>query len=269
MWRGYCQPDSAAQTRLGPDLPLPVSSPCWGLSLLNGVPANSHPLRTLECKLTRTKGLCDVITGFLVTQMVKTACNAGDPVSIPGSGRSPGEGNGCPLQYSGESHGQRSLAGCSLWGCRRNQGEAPELRSVWIRVTHRNKGADTRGSGLGTHHTVCSPTERVQGRTSTAGRGAVGLARPKPGHRVMNLQAHGWSPALDGMQRWTWPFPVLGRARWGIWPIMGAKGHGPGQEGFTGEVTPRLSPRLVGSGWQKQGGFWSEGQRGRPPGDWP
>ena len=29
------------------------------------------------------------------------ACNAGDPGSVPGSGRSPGEGNGYPLQYSG------------------------------------------------------------------------------------------------------------------------------------------------------------------------
>ena len=28
------------------------------------------------------------------------SCNAGDPVSVPGLGRSPGEGNGCPLQYS-------------------------------------------------------------------------------------------------------------------------------------------------------------------------
>ena len=28
------------------------------------------------------------------------ACNAGDPGSIPGSGRSPGEGNSNPLQYS-------------------------------------------------------------------------------------------------------------------------------------------------------------------------
>ena len=27
-------------------------------------------------------------------------CNAGDPGSIPGWGRSPGEGNGNPLQYS-------------------------------------------------------------------------------------------------------------------------------------------------------------------------
>ena len=30
----------------------------------------------------------------------ETACHAGDPGLIPGSGRSPGEGNGIPLQYS-------------------------------------------------------------------------------------------------------------------------------------------------------------------------
>ena len=30
----------------------------------------------------------------------ESACNARDPGSIPGSGRSPGEGNGNPLQYS-------------------------------------------------------------------------------------------------------------------------------------------------------------------------
>ena len=29
-----------------------------------------------------------------------SACSAGDPGSIPGLGRSPGEGNGNPLQYS-------------------------------------------------------------------------------------------------------------------------------------------------------------------------
>ena len=29
-----------------------------------------------------------------------SACNAGDPGSIPGSGRPPGEENGKPLQYS-------------------------------------------------------------------------------------------------------------------------------------------------------------------------
>ena len=32
--------------------------------------------------------------------MVESACSAGDPGSIPGLGRSPGEENGNPLQYS-------------------------------------------------------------------------------------------------------------------------------------------------------------------------
>ena len=31
----------------------------------------------------------------------ESSCHVGDPGSIPGLGRSPGEGNGYPLQYSG------------------------------------------------------------------------------------------------------------------------------------------------------------------------
>ena len=31
----------------------------------------------------------------------ESACSAGDLGSLPGLGRSPGEGNGCPLQYFG------------------------------------------------------------------------------------------------------------------------------------------------------------------------
>ena len=47
----------------------------------------------------------------------ESTCNAGDPGSIPGWGRSPGEGNGfTPVFLSGESHGQRSLVGHSPWG---------------------------------------------------------------------------------------------------------------------------------------------------------
>ena len=39
--------------------------------------------------------------GFPYSSVDKeSACNAGDPGLIPGSGRSPGEGNGNPLQYS-------------------------------------------------------------------------------------------------------------------------------------------------------------------------
>ena len=47
-----------------------------------------------------------------------SAYNARDLGSIPGSGRSSGEGNVNPLQYSclEKSHGQRSLVGYSLWG---------------------------------------------------------------------------------------------------------------------------------------------------------
>ena len=42
-----------------------------------------------------------MIKGFPGGSEGKTsACNARDPSSIPGSGRSPGEGNGNPLQYS-------------------------------------------------------------------------------------------------------------------------------------------------------------------------
>ena len=39
--------------------------------------------------------------GFLGgTSGKESACSAGDTNSIPGSGRSPGEGTGTPLQYS-------------------------------------------------------------------------------------------------------------------------------------------------------------------------
>ena len=39
-----------------------------------------------------------------------------DVSSIPGSGRSPREGNGTPTFLPAEFHGQRSLEGYSPWG---------------------------------------------------------------------------------------------------------------------------------------------------------
>ena len=50
----------------------------------------------------------------------ESACNAGDPDSVPGLGSSPGGGQGNPLQYSclENPHGQRSLVGYSPWGCK-------------------------------------------------------------------------------------------------------------------------------------------------------
>ena len=54
------------------------------------------------------------------SEIKASACNARDPGSIPGSGKSPGKGNGNPLQYSclEKSHGRRSLVGYSLPGCK-------------------------------------------------------------------------------------------------------------------------------------------------------
>ena len=48
-----------------------------------------------------------------------SAYNMGDPGSIPGLGRSPGEGNVNPLAVllPGKFHGWRSLAGYSVWDC--------------------------------------------------------------------------------------------------------------------------------------------------------
>ena len=48
----------------------------------------------------------------------ESACNEGALGSIPGLGRSPGEGHGNPLQYSclENPHGQRSLVDYSPWG---------------------------------------------------------------------------------------------------------------------------------------------------------
>ena len=64
---------------------------------------------------------------LLVVQTVKkSACNAGDSGSIRGLGRSPGEGNGYPLQYS-------CLTGYSPWGHKSwTRLEQPML--LWKRV---------------------------------------------------------------------------------------------------------------------------------------
>ena len=70
----------------------------------------------LDCEESREvswlKLLVNPLEGFPGGSVIKNPpANAGDVGSIPGSGGSPGEGNGNPCQYScpGKSHGQRSL----------------------------------------------------------------------------------------------------------------------------------------------------------------
>ena len=52
----------------------------------------------------------------------ESACNAQDLSSIPGSGRSPGEGNGYPLQYSClENSMERGAWGATVHGVAKSQ----------------------------------------------------------------------------------------------------------------------------------------------------
>ena len=59
----------------------------------------------------------------------ESTCNAGDPSSIPGLGRSPGEGIGYPLQYSWASDSGGKESACnsedlgSIPGLGRSSGE--------------------------------------------------------------------------------------------------------------------------------------------------
>ena len=77
------------------------------------------------------------INAFLVAQTVKeSACNAGDLGLIPGSGRFPWrrKWQPTPVFLAGESHGQRSLEGYSLWG--RKESDMTErltLHFSWIK----------------------------------------------------------------------------------------------------------------------------------------
>ena len=66
--------------------------------------------QTLLKQLTHTHSVIALDLAFFFTWPKEVGV-------IPGSGRSPGEGNGNPLQFlPAESHGQRSLSGCRSWG---------------------------------------------------------------------------------------------------------------------------------------------------------
>ena len=70
----------------------------------------------------------------MVKNLLTSAGETRDLGSIPGSRRSPGGGNGNPLQYSclENPHGQRSLAGYSLWDCKEWDTTAHTLRDLKV-----------------------------------------------------------------------------------------------------------------------------------------
>ena len=76
--------------------------------LVKNLPAMQEiPIRFLGQEDLLEKGWLPtpVFLGFPGSSAGKeSACNVGDLGSIPGLGRSPGEGKGYPLQYSGLGH---------------------------------------------------------------------------------------------------------------------------------------------------------------------
>ena len=61
--------------------------------------------------------------------------NAGDPASIPGLGRSPGEGNGNPLQYSGLDNSMD----CLVHGVTKSQARLNDFHNGQCRNTEAHK----------------------------------------------------------------------------------------------------------------------------------
>ena len=86
-----------------------------------------------------------LVVGFLVGSVIKSsAASSGDSDLIPGQ-EEPLEGEMAPtpVLLPGESHGQRSLAGCSPWGHKESDATeqlnsskmgivVPQLYSSWI-----------------------------------------------------------------------------------------------------------------------------------------
>ena len=79
------------------------------------MPTDTKILRAISLIIGPNRGFSG---GSVVKNPPVSAENMG---LIPGSERSPGEGNGNPLQFYclGKFHGQRSLTGHSPWGHKR------------------------------------------------------------------------------------------------------------------------------------------------------
>ena len=68
-----------------------------------------------------------------VSDSKESTCNVVNLGSFPGLERSPGEGNGYPLQYSclENLHGQWSLVGYNPWGCKES-----DVTEFWTKHKH-------------------------------------------------------------------------------------------------------------------------------------
>ena len=97
----------------------------------------------------------------LLVQLVKEyVCNAGDPGSIPGSERSPGEGMGDPLQYSWASLVAQSVKNPSA------------MRETWVQSL---AWEDPLEGGMATHFSI--PAWRISMTEVPSGFQSIELQR--------------------------------------------------------------------------------------------
>ena len=149
------------------------------------------------------------------------ACNAGDPASVPGSGRSPGEGKGTPVFLPGGFHGQRSLVGYSPWGRRVRHDRAT------ISLTHGGSAVTPKlpacvaaavpawGLGQTGPSQAGRPRARLVGRGQDSSLGVVPIrglmAAPVPGSQEQPSGLLWASGSLPGRTCW---FRQSGHASW-------------------------------------------------------
>ena len=104
-----------------------------------------------------------IILGFPDSSVGKeSACNAGDPGAVPGSGRSAGEGLGYPLQYSWASLVVPSVK------------NLPAMRETWVWSLG---WEDPLEKGMATHSSILAwriPMDRGAWRAAVMGSQRVG-----------------------------------------------------------------------------------------------
>ena len=155
----------------------------------------------------------------------ESTCNAGNPSSIPGSGRSPGWGHGNPLQHSclENPHGQRSRAGYSSYGCKGSD------TTEWLSIAH-------NCIQLYTTHVVLSVSIILQQKWKE------GKERKQPKispHLTCNRQGESCELRQRwGLQGWVWDVSTLPRilGSLGAWKPMSRPKHIQAVRGQTVEV---------------------------------
>ena len=130
------------------------------------------------------------LTGFPGCSVSKeSAYNSGDLGLIPWWGRSPGEGNGNPLQYlAWEIHGERNLASYSPWGHRVRHDWLTQFSSVAQSCLTLCSPVDCSTPGFPVHHQLLELTQTHVHWVGDAIQSSHSLLSPS--HSAFNLSQH-------------------------------------------------------------------------------